>query len=205
MRDRHFLASTCGRRCSTSPDVDDVQALVVVDEPSSPQRPEILQTMSQGVRGDYVRAARALGRTDVDVVLLQHEYGIFGGTDGEYVLSFARGALAAPRRDVAHGALVADAAPAAGPDRALRRGRARDRDDRDGQAAARRARRVRRGQDRRRPARCADAARRRPARARCRGRAPRYVTVDRRRLRADGVALRALDLRADLSRARASK
>jgi glycosyltransferase involved in cell wall biosynthesis len=72
------------------PDVDDVSLLVVVDEPSSPQRPEILQTVSQGARGDYVRAARSLGRTDVDVVLLEHEYGIFGGRDGEYVLSFAR-------------------------------------------------------------------------------------------------------------------
>ena len=30
-----------------------------------------------------------LGRLDIDVVLLQHEYGIFGGADGEYVLSFA--------------------------------------------------------------------------------------------------------------------
>ena len=71
-------------------DVDDVGQLVVIDEPSSPQRPDILRTVSQGARGDYVRAARALGRTDVDVVLLQHEYGIFGGTDGDYVLSFAR-------------------------------------------------------------------------------------------------------------------
>jgi len=42
------------------------------------------------VRGDYVRTARMLGRLDVDVVLLQHEYGIFGGRDGEYVLSFAQ-------------------------------------------------------------------------------------------------------------------
>ena len=32
---------------------------------------------------------KLLGRLDVDVVLLQHEYGIFGGADGEYVLSFA--------------------------------------------------------------------------------------------------------------------
>ena len=70
--------------------IDDVSTLVIVDEPSSPQRPEISQTVSQGARGDYIRAARALGRTDVDVVLLQHEYGIFGGRDGEYVLSFAR-------------------------------------------------------------------------------------------------------------------
>jgi glycosyltransferase involved in cell wall biosynthesis len=72
------------------PDVVDVSALVVVDDPSSPQRPEILQTISQGARGDYVRAARTLARLDVDVVLLQHEYGIFGGRDGEYVLSFAQ-------------------------------------------------------------------------------------------------------------------
>src|SRR5581483_3229576 len=42
------------------------------------------------VRGDYMRTARMLGRLDVDVVLLQHEYGIFGGRDGEYVLSFAQ-------------------------------------------------------------------------------------------------------------------
>ncbi len=74
----------------TVDDVDDVSALVIVDQPSAPQRPEILQTISQGARGDYVRAARGLARTDVDVVLLQHEYGIFGGRDGEYVLSFVR-------------------------------------------------------------------------------------------------------------------
>jgi glycosyltransferase involved in cell wall biosynthesis len=71
-------------------DVEDVTEIVVVDEPSSPQRPEIARTLSQGARGDYVRAARMLARTNVDVVLLQHEYGIFGGRDGEYVLSFVR-------------------------------------------------------------------------------------------------------------------
>src|SRR6185437_11198356 len=57
--------------------------------PSRPQRPGLVATVSQGVRGDYVRAARILGRLDVDVVLLQHEYGIFGGEDGDYVLSLA--------------------------------------------------------------------------------------------------------------------
>jgi len=72
------------------PEVEDCSALVVVDDPSSPQRPEILQTISQGARRDYVRAARTLGRLDIDVVLLQHEYGIFGGQDGTYALSFAR-------------------------------------------------------------------------------------------------------------------
>ena len=64
--------------------------VAVVHEPSSPQRRGVLATIVQGVRGDYVRTARMLGRLDVDVVLLQHEFGIFGGRDGEYVLSFAQ-------------------------------------------------------------------------------------------------------------------
>ena len=64
--------------------------VAVVHEPSSPQRRGLLATITQAVRGDYVRTARMLGRLDVDVVLLQHEYGIFGGRDGEYVLSFAQ-------------------------------------------------------------------------------------------------------------------
>ncbi len=69
--------------------VDRVDKVVVVNEPSRPQRPGVVATIEQAVRGDYVRAARILGRLDVDVVLLQHEYGIFGGADGACVLSFA--------------------------------------------------------------------------------------------------------------------
>jgi len=69
--------------------VDRVEKVVVVNEPSRPQRPGLVATIAQAVRGDYVRAARILARLDVDVVLLQHEYGIFGGVDGEYVVSLA--------------------------------------------------------------------------------------------------------------------
>jgi glycosyltransferase involved in cell wall biosynthesis len=79
------------RATLTGTDAVTVADLVaVVHEPSSPQRRGLLATIAQAVRGDYVRTARMLGRLDVDVVLLQHEYGIFGGRDGEYVLSFAR-------------------------------------------------------------------------------------------------------------------
>jgi glycosyltransferase involved in cell wall biosynthesis len=70
-------------------DVEGADLVAVVNEPTSPQRRGLLATMAQAVRGDYVRTARMLGRLDVDVVLLQHEYGIFGGRDGEFVLSFA--------------------------------------------------------------------------------------------------------------------
>ena len=70
--------------------VEVADLVAVVHEPSSPQRHGLLATIAQAVRGDYIRTARMLGRTDVDVVLLQHEFGIFGGADGEYVLSFAQ-------------------------------------------------------------------------------------------------------------------
>ncbi len=67
--------------------IDRVEKVVIVNEPSRPQRPGLVATIAQPVRGDYMRAARILGRLDVDVVLLQHEYGIFGGRDGDYVMS----------------------------------------------------------------------------------------------------------------------
>src|SRR3954452_19606050 len=69
--------------------VDRVEKVVIVNEPSRPQRSGLVATIAHAVRGDYVRAARILGRLDVDVVLLQHEYGIFGGLDGEYTVSMA--------------------------------------------------------------------------------------------------------------------
>src|SRR4029079_12572368 len=84
-----FAADLRGALLGT--DTIDVADLVaVVHEPSSPQRRGLLATIAQAVRGDYVRTARMLGRLDVDVVLLQHEHGIFGGRDGEDVLSFAQ-------------------------------------------------------------------------------------------------------------------
>lgn len=70
--------------------IESADLVAILNEPSSPQRRGVLATIAQAVRGDYVRTARMLGRLDIDVVLLQHEYGIFGGRDGEYVLSFAR-------------------------------------------------------------------------------------------------------------------
>ena len=69
--------------------VDRVEKVVIVNEPSRPQRPGLVATIAQAVRGDYLRAARILGRLDIDVVLLQHEYGIFGGRDGDYIVSLA--------------------------------------------------------------------------------------------------------------------
>ena len=120
--------------------VERVERVVIVNEPSRPQRPGLVATVAQGVRGDYVRAARILGRLDVDVVLLQHEYGIFGGEDGDYVLSLVED-LPQPLVVTLHTVLVSAVAASGRPaDGTLRRGGAGGRDDGDGEAPAGRGR-----------------------------------------------------------------
>lgn len=49
----------------------------------------------QEVKGDYARAAEFVNYTDVRLVSIQHEHGIFGGDEGTYILDFVTG-LRAP-------------------------------------------------------------------------------------------------------------
>ena len=46
-------------------------------------------TIRRDQRSSYVAAARELNRLDVDVTLIEHEFGIFGGDAGAFVLSLA--------------------------------------------------------------------------------------------------------------------
>lgn len=75
--------------------VDIVVAAVLDDESPAEVPPEVRVTLRQHERGDYARAAEAINAADVDVVLVQHEYGIFGGDSGEYLLDLTR-ALTVP-------------------------------------------------------------------------------------------------------------
>jgi glycosyltransferase involved in cell wall biosynthesis len=50
---------------------------------------EVHHRIRRDERADYGQAARAVGGC-VDVVSIQHAYGIWGGDDGEYVLDFVR-------------------------------------------------------------------------------------------------------------------
>lgn len=47
---------------------------------------EVRQRIRRDVRTDYSKAAGALAASGVDVVSIQHEFGIYGGTDGAHVL-----------------------------------------------------------------------------------------------------------------------
>jgi glycosyltransferase involved in cell wall biosynthesis len=69
--------------------VSAVDLAAIVRDANAEQAPEVAVRIHQDDRGDYAAAARSLDRRGVDVVVIQHEYGIFGGADGEHVLSLA--------------------------------------------------------------------------------------------------------------------
>ncbi len=49
---------------------------------------EVKYEIRQGRKGDYARAAEFVNYSDVRLVSIQHEHGIFGGDDGAYILDF---------------------------------------------------------------------------------------------------------------------
>ncbi len=66
--------------------------VLAVTEPSGKyQYPdEVKFEIRQNVKADYVRAAEFVNFSHLRLVCIQHEYGIFGGDDGEYILDFVR-------------------------------------------------------------------------------------------------------------------
>ncbi len=61
------------------------------DTPQGYAYPPIVRlTIDQSDPAAYLRAADTLNRSGVELVLLQHEYGIFGGSAGDYLLPLLR-------------------------------------------------------------------------------------------------------------------
>ncbi|HEY0712735.1 MAG TPA: glycosyltransferase family 4 protein [Polyangia bacterium] len=67
-------------------------ALAVTDQEGRyDYTPDVCYEIRQATKGDYARAAEFLNYSDVRLALIQHEYGIFGGDDGSYVLDLLSG------------------------------------------------------------------------------------------------------------------
>jgi glycosyltransferase involved in cell wall biosynthesis len=71
--------------------VSAVDLVAIVREDDVDAAPEVVTRIHQDQRGDYTAAARVLERRGSDVVVIQHEYGIFGGHEGAHILSLAEG------------------------------------------------------------------------------------------------------------------
>ena len=77
--------------------------VLAITEPSGQyQYPEEVKfEIRQNIKADYARAAEFVNFSQARVVSIQHEYGIFGGDDGKYILEFVH-ALRVPSMVTLH-------------------------------------------------------------------------------------------------------
>ncbi len=68
----------------------EIDVLSIIRDHHAPPAPEVLSTIRQDVRADYVAVPDLLDGRGTDVVLIEHEYGIFGGEAGSYILSLVQ-------------------------------------------------------------------------------------------------------------------
>ena len=91
-----FVATYPPRRCGIATFTHDLASatgdheIVALHPPDGPAAypTEVRHRIRRDDREDYLRVARSLNRSDARVVSIQHEYGIWGGVDGEFVLDF---------------------------------------------------------------------------------------------------------------------
>ncbi len=94
---RHCGIATFTRDLSQAMDNREIVALTPPDQIGS-YPTEVHHRVRRDERQDYSLVARALDRCRIDGVSIQHEYGIWGGDDGEHVLDFVE-CPAHPDRD----------------------------------------------------------------------------------------------------------
>jgi glycosyltransferase involved in cell wall biosynthesis len=93
-----FVSTYPPQRCGIATFTADLAAAVGDHEIVALQPPEsrgaypaeVSLRIARDARADYLRAARWVDSHDVGVVSVQHEYGIWGGPDGAYVLDLVR-------------------------------------------------------------------------------------------------------------------
>ena len=66
-----------------------VEIVSILRDPRQVAAPEVVAAIRQDVRSDYASVAATLSSRGTDVVLIEHEYGIFGGEAGAFVVSLA--------------------------------------------------------------------------------------------------------------------
>lgn len=67
------------------------EIIAVTPRGENPTYPwEVSHKIEYDNKEDYIKAAQYINKEGFDVVCIQHEYGIFGGKDGEYILEFAK-------------------------------------------------------------------------------------------------------------------
>lgn len=60
--------------------------VIAINDKHYDYQEEVFYEINQHSRGDYIQLARKLNDSDIDILVIEHEYGIFGGNCGEYLL-----------------------------------------------------------------------------------------------------------------------
>src|SRR3990170_3040085 len=96
-----FIASFVPRKCGVATYTRDLSleihkkripiSIFAMENPMIPTvyAPPVMETIQQEKIADYQKVAKLLNSSSVDIVHLQHEFGLFGGADGEYILDLA--------------------------------------------------------------------------------------------------------------------
>ncbi|NUP46931.1 MAG: glycosyltransferase [Catenulispora sp.] len=89
---RHCGIATFSRDLTSAlaqaaPDID--VEVCAMDRDGLPYPAEVTEVIDQDSYADHRRAAASLADSGVDVVVIEHEYGIFGGADGAWITGFA--------------------------------------------------------------------------------------------------------------------
>ncbi len=86
-----FTTDLCEALAEGLPDPEKVIAVAMDDVPEGYKYPERVkfQVMENVIR-DYINAADFLNLNQIDMVILQHEFGIFGGKDGSHIIQMLK-------------------------------------------------------------------------------------------------------------------
>ena len=85
---------------------DEVIAVAMTDIPEGYAYPKrVKYSVSANVQAEYLRASEILNTTHYDAVILQHEYGIFGGEAGAHILHLVQN-LRSPLITTLHSVLL---------------------------------------------------------------------------------------------------
>ncbi|HZZ00728.1 MAG TPA: glycosyltransferase family 4 protein [Candidatus Baltobacteraceae bacterium] len=99
-----FLGSYPPRECGIATFTKDVvdsynrafgvsSAVIAIDEPGGEVRrygPEVIARIAEQDRYSYAEMARFVNRSSAQMINVQHEYGLFGGERGEWLIDFLR-------------------------------------------------------------------------------------------------------------------
>ncbi|HSX24444.1 MAG TPA: glycosyltransferase, partial [Candidatus Andersenbacteria bacterium] len=97
-----YISSFLPRKCGVATYTHDLSleiqnqkhqiAIVAMEHPTIPltYTNPVIKTIRQEKVLDYKEVARMLNEQPTDIVHLQHEFGLFGGKDGEYILELAK-------------------------------------------------------------------------------------------------------------------